>query len=76
MGLNNIFDKYITVNTDYVKFIDSVINNNFTNYDEDEIKKVLENSKTCDIYLNNRILRAETAVIAALSCWQAVKGDW
>lgn len=45
-------------------------------FDEDEIKKVLENSKTCDIYLNNRILRAETAVIAALSCWQAVNGDW
>ncbi|MBR3501960.1 MAG: 16S rRNA (uracil(1498)-N(3))-methyltransferase [Alphaproteobacteria bacterium] len=43
---------------------------------EDEIKKVLENPKTCDIFLGNRILRAETAVISALSCWQAVNGDW
>ena len=43
---------------------------------EDEIKKVLENQKVCDISLGNRILRAETAAIAALSCWQAVNGDW
>lgn len=45
-------------------------------FDEDEIKKVLENQKVCDIFLGNRILRAETAVIAALSCWQAINGDW
>ena len=45
-------------------------------FDEDEIKKVLENQKVCDIFLNNRILRAETAVIASLACWQAVNGDW
>lgn len=43
---------------------------------EDEIKKVLENQKVCDIFLGERILRAETAAIAALSCWQAVNGDW
>lgn len=43
---------------------------------EDEIKKVLENSKVCDIFLGERILRAETAAVAALSCWQAVNGDW
>lgn len=43
---------------------------------EDEIKKVLENPKVCDISLGKRILRAETAVISALSCWQAVNGDW
>jgi len=43
---------------------------------EDEIKKVLENQKVCDIFLGGRILRAETAAIAALSCWQAVNGDW
>ncbi len=45
-------------------------------FNEDEIKKVLENQKVCDIYLGERILRAETAAIAALSCWQAVNGDW
>jgi 16S rRNA (uracil1498-N3)-methyltransferase len=28
------------------------------------------------ISLGKRILRAETAVIAALSCWQAMAGDW
>ncbi len=42
----------------------------------DEIKKVLENNKTRDIFLGNRVLRAETAAIAALSCWQSVNGDW
>ncbi len=29
-----------------------------------------------NISLGQRILRAETAVISALSCWQAVNGDW
>lgn len=28
------------------------------------------------VNLGNRILRAETAVVAALSCWQALNGDW
>ena len=28
------------------------------------------------ISLGSRILRAETAVIAALSCWQSINGDW
>ena len=45
-------------------------------FNEDEIKKVLENPKSCDIFLGNRILRAETAAISALACWQAVNGDW
>ncbi len=31
---------------------------------------------TCAITLGKRILRAETAVIAALACWQALCGDW
>ncbi len=30
----------------------------------------------CGVKLGNRILRAETAVVAALSCWQALSGDW
>lgn len=28
------------------------------------------------VSLGKRILRAETAVVAALSCWQALSGDW
>ncbi|MBQ8465603.1 MAG: 16S rRNA (uracil(1498)-N(3))-methyltransferase [Alphaproteobacteria bacterium] len=28
------------------------------------------------VNLGQRILRAETAVVAALSCWQALSGDW
>ena len=43
-------------------------------------KKELEILKklpyTCAITLGKRILRAETACIAALSCWQAFCGDW
>lgn len=31
---------------------------------------------TCGISLGKRILRAETAAIAALACWQAFCGDW
>lgn len=31
---------------------------------------------TCPITLGKRILRAETAALAALSCWQACCGDW
>jgi 16S rRNA U1498 N3-methylase RsmE len=26
--------------------------------------------------MGSRILRAETAVIAALACFQAIRGDW
>jgi 16S rRNA (uracil1498-N3)-methyltransferase len=43
-------------------------------------QKELENLRnlpyTCGISLGKRILRAETAVVAALSCWQAFCGDW
>lgn len=28
------------------------------------------------VTLGNRILRAETAAVAALACWQALRGDW
>lgn len=39
--------------------------------------EILQKCKyTCAITLGKRILRAETAVIAALSCWQALCGDW
>ena len=45
-------------------------------FSEDEIKKILAYPKVCDIFLGNRILRAETAALAGLVCWQAVNGDW
>jgi len=39
--------------------------------------EILKNmSYTVGISLGSRILRSETAAIAALSCWQALKGDW
>lgn len=39
--------------------------------------EILKNmSYTVGISLGNRILRSETAAIAALACWQALKGDW
>ncbi|MBL6958255.1 MAG: 16S rRNA (uracil(1498)-N(3))-methyltransferase [Rhodospirillales bacterium] len=40
----------------------------------------LENLKTLPfvraVSMGQRILRAETAVVAALACWQALSGDW
>ncbi|MBQ7660034.1 MAG: 16S rRNA (uracil(1498)-N(3))-methyltransferase [Alphaproteobacteria bacterium] len=39
--------------------------------------EILKNmSYTVGISLGRRILRSETAAIAALSCWQAMRGDW
>jgi len=39
--------------------------------------EILKNmSYTVGISLGKRILRSETAAIAALSCWQAMRGDW
>ena len=43
---------------------------------QQECKKLLERPFVKSIYLRGQILRAETAAIAALSCWQAVNGDW
>ena len=40
------------------------------------VKKIKEYPFVRDIFLGKRILRAETAAIAALSCWQALNGDW
>ena len=28
------------------------------------------------VKFGNRILRAETAALSAISCWQALSGDW
>lgn len=43
---------------------------------DEEVKKLFAYKNVCDIFLKNRILRAETAAIAAISCWQALNGDW
>jgi len=39
----------------------------------DELRKI---SAALFVRLGPRILRADTAAISALSCWQAMKGDW
>lgn len=45
-------------------------------FSEKECEKLLSYDFVCPIFLGKRILRAETAVISALSCWQAINGDW
>lgn len=42
----------------------------------EEIEATAALSETCRISLGPRILRAETAALAVLSCWQALVGDW
>ena len=64
----------------------SVLNNNLGKaailigpeggFSDVEVKKIKEYPFVRDIFLGKRILRAETAAIAALSCWQALNGDW
>lgn len=45
-------------------------------FSQKELEFLQKCNYTYAITLGKRILRAETAVIAALSCWQAVCGDW
>lgn len=45
-------------------------------FSEKELEILRKLDYTCGVSLGGRILRAETAVIAALSCWQAFSGDW
>lgn len=45
-------------------------------FSEKEFEILRKLSYTQAISLGKRILRAETAAIAALSCWQAFCGDW
>lgn len=45
-------------------------------FSPEEVDKLSSLSFVKNISLGQRILRAETAVISALSCWQAVNGDW
>jgi 16S rRNA (uracil1498-N3)-methyltransferase len=43
---------------------------------EDELERLRKIDGAIFARLGPRILRADTAVIAALSCWQALCGDW
>ncbi len=45
-------------------------------FSEKELENLRKLDYTYGVSLGNRILRAETAAIAALSCWQALAGDW
>ena len=42
----------------------------------DELDKLRKAPNAFFVRLGPRILRADTAAIAALTCWQSVKGDW
>lgn len=45
-------------------------------FTEAEIELLTAQAFVTPVTLGPRILRAETAAIAALSCWQALRGDW
>lgn len=45
-------------------------------FDEDELDNLRKLPFAKGVSMGKRILRAETAVAAALSCWQALAGDW
>ncbi|MGD9639019.1 MAG: 16S rRNA (uracil(1498)-N(3))-methyltransferase [Alphaproteobacteria bacterium] len=45
-------------------------------FDEVERTFLLNQKAVIPITLGSRILRAETACMAALACWQAISGDW
>lgn len=45
-------------------------------FSEKELEKLRKQPYTEAVTMGKRILRAETAVAAALSCWQALSGDW
>ncbi len=45
-------------------------------FDEDERAMIRKTDFALPVGLGPRIMRADTAALAALSVWQAVKGDW
>lgn len=45
-------------------------------FNKTELEFLNDHSFITPISLGPRILRAETAALAALTCWQAVSGDW
>ena len=45
-------------------------------FDKKELELLKKMNYTEAVTMGTRIMRAETAVTAALSCWQAICGDW
>lgn len=45
-------------------------------FSEEELQLLRQKSFARGVSMGKRILRAETAVHAALACWQAICGDW
>ncbi len=45
-------------------------------FSKDELDALRKLPQYVGVSLGKRLLRADTAAIAALSCWQALKGDW
>jgi 16S rRNA (uracil1498-N3)-methyltransferase len=45
-------------------------------FDREEQTMLRTLAAVTPVVLGPRILRAETAALAALSCWQALAGDW
>lgn len=45
-------------------------------FSEEEVDLILAHPSARSVDLGPRILRAETAAVAALACWQALRGDW
>jgi 16S rRNA (uracil1498-N3)-methyltransferase len=43
---------------------------------KEELDRLDKTPNVCRVSLGPRILRADTAALAALACWQAVVGDW
>ena len=43
---------------------------------KEELDRLDKTPNVCRVSLGPRILRAETAALAALACWQAAVGDW
>lgn len=43
---------------------------------KEELDRLDKTPNVCRVGLGSRILRAETAALAALACWQAAVGDW
>jgi 16S rRNA (uracil1498-N3)-methyltransferase len=43
---------------------------------QSELDALSQLSSAKGVTLGRRILRAETAALAALACWQALRGDW
>jgi 16S rRNA (uracil1498-N3)-methyltransferase len=43
---------------------------------QSELDALAQLSSAKGVTLGSRILRAETAALAALACWQALRGDW